>query len=124
MISVYKHFFKFSVQESNGGYRRRSAISVAAVPAGLGGQEEDPTPASWPRILRNARYGREYTGCMQVSRLTLYSAYDYVSILSMDLQKCLAERVAALERATELANEMSLFSDNKDLVDLATASHK
>ena len=61
---------------------------------------------------------------MQVSRLTLFSAYDYVSILSMDLQKYLAEGVAALERTTELANEMSLFSDNKDLVELATASLK
>ena len=61
---------------------------------------------------------------MQVSLLTRFSAYDYVSILSMDLQKCLAEGVAALERTTELANEMSLFSDNKDLVELATASHK
>ena len=72
------------------------------------------------KILRKARYGREYTGCMQVSLLTRFSAYDYVSILSMDLQKCLE----ALERTTELANEMSLFSDNKDLVELATASHK
>ena len=42
----------------------------------------------------------------------------------MDLQKCLAEGVAALERTTELAHEMSLFSDNKDLVELATASLK
>ena len=89
----------------------------------MGGQEED-------RRLRaglgfsGTRGTGEHTGCMQVSRLTLFSAYDYVSILSMDLQKCLAEGVAALERTTELANEMSLFSDNKDLVKLATASLK
>ena len=42
----------------------------------------------------------------------------------MDSQKCLAEGVAALERTTELANEMDLFSDNEDLEEVATASLK
>ena len=50
-------------------------------------------------------------------RLCVYFIYGLI-------QKCLAEGVAALERTTELANEMSLFSDNKDLVELVTASHK
>ena len=36
----------------------------------------------------------------------------------------MTEGVAALEHATQLANQMSLFSDNEDLEEVATSSMK
>lgn len=39
-------------------------------------------------------------------------------------QKCLSDGVAALESATHLANQLSLFSDNEQVEEVATASLK
>lgn len=36
----------------------------------------------------------------------------------------MSEGVAVMERATEMASQMSLFSDNEDLVEVATSSLK
>ena len=39
-------------------------------------------------------------------------------------QKCLSDGVAALESATHLANQLSLFSDNEEVEEVATGTLK
>lgn len=66
------------------------------------------------------------SGSAEHSVITAINCIYFVNLFIIHAreQKCVSEGVAVMERATEMASQMSLFSDNEDLVEVATSSLK